>query len=40
MDLIRTMVDKEGDLELLKMISQLPRRKELGSDPFYRNILK
>ncbi len=34
-DLIRTMVDKAGDLELLKMTGQLPRRKELESDPFY-----
>ena len=29
------MVDKAGDLELLKMTGQLPRRKELESDPFY-----
>jgi multiple sugar transport system substrate-binding protein len=39
-DLIRTMVDKEGDLQLLKLTGQLPRRKNLASDPFYAEYFK
>jgi len=33
---IRTLVDKKGDLQLLSVTGQLPRRKNLGSDIFYR----
>jgi multiple sugar transport system substrate-binding protein len=39
-DLIRTMVDKSGDLKLLTMTGQLPRRKDLQSDPFYSEYFK
>ena len=34
-DLIRTMIDKKGDLKLLTNTGQFPRRKNLQSDPFY-----
>ena len=32
---IKTMIDSEGDLKLLEITNQLPRRKNLNSDPFY-----
>jgi multiple sugar transport system substrate-binding protein len=32
---IKTMIDTEGDLKLLELTNQLPRRKNLNSDPFY-----
>ena len=34
-DFIKTLVDKEGDLQLLEVTGQLPRRKNLDSDHFY-----
>ncbi len=34
-DYIRTLVDKRGDLQLLAVTGQLPRRKDLQSDPYY-----
>ncbi|HEV3224845.1 MAG TPA: extracellular solute-binding protein [Puia sp.] len=34
-DLIRTMIDKKGDLKLLTNTGQFPRRKNLQSDNFY-----
>lgn len=34
-DFITTMVDKEGDLQLLEITGQLPKRKNLQADPFY-----
>ncbi len=34
-DFIRTMVGKEGDLKLLEITGQLPRRKDLQSDSYY-----
>ncbi len=34
---IKTMIDENGDLKLLKITNQLPRRKDLGSDPFFTN---
>jgi multiple sugar transport system substrate-binding protein len=34
-DFVRTLVDKKGDLQLLAITGQLPRRKNLESDPFY-----
>ena len=36
-DFIRTLVDKKGDLQLLSVTGQLPRRKNLESDIFYRD---
>ena len=32
---VKTLIDKEGDLRLLEITNQLPRRKELESDPFF-----
>jgi multiple sugar transport system substrate-binding protein len=34
-DFIRTLVDKNGDLQLLSVTGQLPRRQHLESDAFY-----
>src|SRR6185295_14878992 len=34
-DFIRTLVDKEGDLQFLEITDQLPRRKNLQSDVYY-----
>jgi len=39
-DFIRTLVDKNGDLQLLWVTGQLPRRKNLESDPFYHDYFK
>jgi len=39
-DFIRTMIDKKGDLQLLEVTGQLPRRKNLQSDFFYNNYFK
>jgi multiple sugar transport system substrate-binding protein len=36
-EFIRSMADKNGDLLLLEITGQLPRRKGLQSDPFYKN---
>jgi len=32
---IRNLVDKKGDLQFLSITGQLPRRKELATDPFF-----
>lgn len=32
---IKTMIDTEGDLKLLEITNQLPRRKNLNSNPFF-----
>ncbi len=32
---IKTLINKEGDLMLLEITNQLPRRKDLERDPFY-----
>lgn len=37
---IKTMIDNEGDLRLLELTNQLPRRKNLNSDLFYNNYFK
>jgi multiple sugar transport system substrate-binding protein len=37
---IRTLVDKSGDLQLLSVTGQLPRRKNLETDPFYSDYFK
>lgn len=34
---LRTLLDQEGDLQLLRMTGQLPRRKNLLSNDFYEN---
>ena len=34
-EFIKTLIDKNGDLQLLEISGQLPRRKELDTDPFY-----
>lgn len=34
-ELIKTMIDKKGDLKLLINTGQFPRRKNLQSDPYY-----
>ena len=36
-DFLETLVSKEGDLQLLEVSGQLPRRKNLETDPFYHN---
>ncbi len=38
-EFIRTVIDKNGDLQLLEITGQLPRRKDLETDPFYRDYL-
>ncbi len=38
-DFIETLVNKEGDLLLLSITGQLPRRKNLDTDTFYRPFL-
>lgn len=34
-DFIKTIIDKNGDLQLLEITGQLPRRKSLDSDTYY-----
>jgi multiple sugar transport system substrate-binding protein len=34
---IRTMINENGDLKLLSFTNQLPRRKNLNSNPFFKN---
>jgi multiple sugar transport system substrate-binding protein len=34
-DFMKTLVDKKGDLQLLEITGQFPRRKNLQSDPFF-----
>jgi len=36
-EFIKTLVDKNGDLQLLEITGQLPRRKDLQTDPFYKD---
>jgi multiple sugar transport system substrate-binding protein len=37
---IETLINKKGDLQLLEVTGQLPRRKNLESDNFYRDYFK
>jgi multiple sugar transport system substrate-binding protein len=37
---LRTLVDKDGDLQLLEVTGQLPRRKNLDSDNYYADYFK
>jgi multiple sugar transport system substrate-binding protein len=39
-DFVRTMIDKKGDLQLLSLTGQLPRRKDLESDPFFEHYFR
>ncbi len=39
-EFIKTIIDKEGDLQLLKITGQFPRRKDLLTDPFYKSFLQ
>jgi len=39
-DFIKTVIDKQGDLQLLELTQQLPRRKNLESDIFFTNYFK
>lgn len=36
-EFIKTMISKEGDKQLLEVSGQLPRRKNLDTDPFYKS---
>ena len=36
-EFIKSMVNKNGDLQLLEITGQLPRRKDLQTDPFYKD---
>ena len=38
-EFIRTMIDKPGDLSLLETTGQFPRRKNLSSDPYFKEFL-
>ena len=39
-DFIHTLIDKQGDLKLLKITGQLPRRKNLDTDIFFSEFFK
>jgi multiple sugar transport system substrate-binding protein len=39
-EFVKTIVDREGDLQLLEVTGQLPRRKDLVSDPFFSGFFK
>jgi multiple sugar transport system substrate-binding protein len=39
-DFIQTLIDKEGDLRLLAVTGQLPRRKNIDTDPYYSDFFK
>ena len=39
-DFIKTLVDKKGDLQLLEVAGQLPRRKNLDTDEYYAGYFK
>jgi multiple sugar transport system substrate-binding protein len=36
-EFIKTIIDKNGDMQLLEITGQLPRRKDLDTDPFYKS---
>jgi len=36
-EFIKTLIDKNGDMQLLEISGQLPRRKTLDTDPFYKD---
>jgi multiple sugar transport system substrate-binding protein len=37
---LKTLISKEGDLDLLRITGQFPRRKNISSDPAFENFLK
>jgi multiple sugar transport system substrate-binding protein len=39
-EFVKTMITKEGDLELLSTTGQFPRRTGLGRDPFFRSFFR
>ena len=39
-EFIKTLINKEGDLQLLKITGQFPRQKDLLTDPYYSSFLK
>ena len=39
-EFIKTLISKEGDLQLLTVTGQFPRRKNLLTDPYYNNLLQ
>lgn len=39
-EFIKTIINKNGDLQLLEMTGQLPRRKDLQADTFYTDFFK
>lgn len=38
-EFIRTMITSEGDLRLMEVTGQFPRRRSLGSDPYFEHFL-
>lgn len=38
-EFLRTVIDKEGDLDLLRITGQFPRRMNIASDPFFEEFL-
>lgn len=39
-EFVKTLISREGDLQLLQVTGQLPRRKNLLSDPYYSGFLQ
>ncbi|MEJ7821594.1 MAG: extracellular solute-binding protein, partial [Chitinophagaceae bacterium] len=39
-EFIKTLIDKNGDMQLLEISGQLPRRKNLDTDPFYKSFFE
>ena len=39
-DFVKTMIDKERDLQLLQITGQFPRRKNLSTDPYFASFLE
>jgi multiple sugar transport system substrate-binding protein len=39
-EFVKSMINKESDLQLLKLTGQFPRRKNLLTDPYYSQLLK
>ena len=39
-EFIKTMIDKNGDMQLMQISGQLPRRKDLDNDPFYKSFFE
>ncbi len=39
-EFIKTLIDKNGDMQLLEISGQLPQRKNLDTDPFYKSFFE